>query len=313
MISPHNGSIEVRKARSFARRIIEHYLGSKPKRVVARGGGLTNFVFEVNHTKGDFIVRLSTSPEKVKHYLKEQWAIAQANKVGVPTAEVLEVGVEAVGVPHMVLRKVMGQEATHHPERFTVLREMGRLTALIHSISTSGFGHSFDWSSNQLSRNDTWKEYLHGELKVGPRVDLLDKHKMLDTAQIGRLRSIVHEIERWKPTPVLNHGDMRLKNVVVDDRGTITAVIDWEFCTSNVAPYWDLSVALHDLSVDAKQEFLVGYGLRDSKVREMAPIMKAINIINYAPFVERAAEEQDRAKLEQYRTRLAGALDLYSI
>ncbi len=65
---------------------------------------------------------------------------------------------------------------------------------------------------------------------------------------------------------------MRLKNVVVDDRGTITAVIDWEFCTSNLAPYWDLSVALHDLSIDAKQQFLVGYGLRDSKVREIAQL-----------------------------------------
>jgi len=91
----------------------------------------------------------------------------------------------------------------------------------------------------------------------------------------------------------------------------ITAVIDWECCASNVALYWDLSVALHDLSVDAKQEFLMGYGMNENKIREIAPLIKAINLINYAPYVERAAEERDRARLEQYRTRLSGALDLY--
>jgi aminoglycoside phosphotransferase (APT) family kinase protein len=313
MNAPAEASIDARKAESYARQIIEHHFGSKPKRVASMGGGLTNFVFEVNHAEGSFIVRMSTTPAKIKEYLKEQWAIARASEVGVPTAEVLEVGADVVDIPYMVMRKVDGHEGTRHPERFAILREMGRLTALIHSIRTSGFGHTFDWSSNQLSRNDTWKEYLHGELKVGARVDLLDEYDMLTKEQLKRLRSVVHEMERWDPSPVLNHGDMRLKNVVVDEAGVIMAVLDWEFCTSNVAPYWDLSVALHDLSVDAKQEFLAGYGLTDSEVRDVAPTLKAINLINYAPFVERAVEERDRAKLEQYRTRLTGALDLYSI
>jgi aminoglycoside phosphotransferase (APT) family kinase protein len=58
---------------------------------------------------------------------------------------------------------------------------------------------------------------------------------------------------------------MRLKNVMVDEAGKITAVIDWEFCSSNVAPYWDL--ALHDLSVDAKQAFLGGYGVSEGGAR----------------------------------------------
>ncbi|WP_245433814.1 phosphotransferase [Methylocystis hirsuta] len=41
-------------------------------------------------------------------------------------------------------------------------------------------------------------------------------------------------VRRWDPSPVLNHGDMRLKNVVADASGAITAVIDWECCASNV-------------------------------------------------------------------------------
>jgi hygromycin-B 4-O-kinase len=304
---------DARQARGYARRIVEHHLGGKAKRIAAKSGGITNFVFEVNHAEGDFIVRMGQDASKVKEYLKEQWAIARASEIGVPTAEVLEVGADLVPLPYMVSRKVQGTEAMHHPERFMILREMGRLTALIHGIETSGFGHTFDWSNNQLSRKDTWKEYLHSELKVGPRLDLLEQHSMLDKILMKRLKALWREVEGWNKAPVLNHGDMRLKNVMVDEAGQITAVIDWEFCTSNVAPYWDLSLALHDLSVDAKQEFLDGYGLSGARVREIAPVLKAINIVNYAPFVERAVEEGDKSKLEQYRTRLSGALDLYSL
>ena len=314
MSATRDAPIHPHKARSYAGKVIEHHFGSKPKRIVARGGGLTNFVFEVRHAEGDFIVRMNTTPDKLKDYLKEQWAIAKASEAGVPTAQILEVGADIIGMPYMVLPKIEGQEATHHPDRFAILREMGRLTALIHSIKTSGFGHTFDWSGNQLSRKETWKEYLQDELKVEARLDLLDEQDLLDAGQLKRLRSLVREMERWEePTPVLNHGDMRLKNVVADASGEVTAVIDWECCASNVAPYWDLSVALHDLSVDAKQEFLTGYGLKEDKVREIAPIIKAINVINYAPYVERAVAERDRAQLEQYRTRLSGALDLYSL
>jgi aminoglycoside phosphotransferase (APT) family kinase protein len=308
-------AFDERKTRGFVREIITHHFGgTKPRKVAALGGGLTNFVYEVNHPEGDFIVRMGTEPAKVKEYLKEQWAIAKAGDLGVPTAQVLEVGADLVPLPYMVSRKVEGTEATHHPERFAILREMGRLTAMIHSIETSGFGHTFDWSNNQLSRNDTWKDYLHGELKIGPRLQILEKHKMLEPGPLRRLRALVREMEGWKaPKPVLNHGDMRLKNVMVDEAGDITAIIDWEFCTSNIAPYWDLSLALHDLSIDAKHEFLKGYGLSEAELREVAPILKAINILNYAPFVERAADERDTPTLDQYRTRLSGALDLYSL
>ncbi len=194
-----------------------------------------------------------------------------------------------------------------------MLREMGRLTALIHTIPTRGFGHTFDWSSNQLSRKETWAECLKRELHIEQRLEVLETHKMLSQPQLKSLHATLEEIESVEADTVLNHGDMRLKNVMVNDASEITAVIDWEFCSSNVAPYWDLSLALHDLSIDAKQAFLGGYGVSETQVRAMVPILKALNVINYAPFFERAGEEKDERRLDQYRTRFSGALDLYSL
>jgi hypothetical protein len=93
----------------------------------------------------------------------------------------------------------------------------------------------------------------------------------------------------------------------------ITALIDWEDCVSNLAPEWELSLALHDLSIDEKQEFLEGYGLRADQVAKIAPVIKAMNLINYAPEIGRLADSNDTARLEQYRLRLSAALDLYSL
>lgn len=239
--------------------------------------------------------------------------MTKAREVGVPTPEILEVGCEAVPIPYMVSRRVEGREATHHPERLRILREMGRLTALIHTVPTHGFGRTFDWSRNRLSRNESWREYLQSELKVADRIEALERQRLLSPPQADALRTTFAEIETWTTPPVLNHGDVRLKNVLADETGDVTALIDWEFCSSNIAPYWDLSLALHDLSIDAKQEYLAGYGLSEDKIREMAPALKAFNLINYAPYAAEACSARDAARLDRYRTRLAGALDLFSL
>jgi hygromycin-B 4-O-kinase len=216
---PEPPTISERQARAMARAIITHHFGAKPRRVSPLSGGITNFVYEANHAEGDFIVRMSPQPAKVKEYLKEQWAMSQAHEVGVPVPQVLEVDADVVPIPYMVSRKVAGSEATHHPERMAALREMGRLTALIHTIPTSGFGHTFDWSSNQLSRKETWGEYLKRELNIEQRLKVLETNKMLSKPQLKTLHATLKEIEGLEADTALNHGDMRLKNVMVDQGG----------------------------------------------------------------------------------------------
>lgn len=309
MSTAEAGALNAGMARRMAGEVLKHLLGGKPKHVTPLGGGLTNFVFEARHAEGDLIVRLSANPAKVKEYLKEQWAMSRARERGVPVPEVLEVGTEPIPFPYMVSRKVKGTEGTHHPERMRVVREMGRLARLIHGVPTRGFGHTFDWSENRLSRNDTWADYLAREFRGQQRLALLEQQGMLSKHALKALRAALAQIEAWEPDPALNHGDLRLKNVIAGPDGEVEAVLDWEFCTSNVAPHWDLSLALHDLSVDAKDEFLAGYGMTPREVLDAAPVWR---VLNYAAVVERAAEEKDQPTLDRLRTRLSGGLDLYA-
>lgn len=306
-------SIGGRGASRLARRVIEHHFGSPPSRVARATGGLTNLVFKVRHAEGDFVVRMSPTPEKISTYMKEQWAVAKARKAGVPTPEILEVGNEAIPYPYMISRTVEGREATTHPERIAIVKQMGRYAALVNSIETHDFGGVFDWSHNTLSRKATWADYLRDELELEARLDVLKHNKMLTAARARQLKATLKELGGTVERGSLNHGDVRLKNVLVDEKGNVCAIIDWEHATSNVAPHWELSLALHDLAIDEKQEFLEGYGIADRELLEIAPAVKALNVLNYAPRVEQLAEAGEDAHLERLRIRLSGALDLYAL
>lgn len=304
---------EIDKFRSLAREAAKHHFGSYPKRIIHRAAGLTNFVFSFTNDDGEFVIRISPDPVRINSFIKEQWAERAARDAGVPTPRILEVGFELIQFPYMIASAVDGQEATHHPKRLEILREMGRYAALINTIRTKGFGQTFDWSENRLSFNATFKEYLYAEFRFEEKLESLRRHKVITEKRSRALTRIFAQAAKSGPRPVLNHGDIRLKNVIVSDEGKIKAIIDWEGCTSNVAPAWELSLALHDLGVDGKQLFLEGYGLSEKKFLDRLPLLKAFNIANYASAVEEIAAAKDRTSLALYRLRLSGALDLYSV
>jgi aminoglycoside phosphotransferase (APT) family kinase protein len=190
---------------------------------------------------------------------------------------------------------------------------MGRCAALVNSIPGDGFGGKFNPREQRLSDNPGWRDFLRTELRMEERIQVLEAARMMDARRLERIRTVLEHAADGQPRPVLNHGDLRLKNVLVDDEGRIRAILDWENCSSNLAPQWEFSLALHDLSIDNKQEFIRGYGLSPAGVLELAPVMQALNAINYAPHVRHAVERNDTSRLEWYRLRFRGALDLYPV
>jgi aminoglycoside phosphotransferase (APT) family kinase protein len=308
----HHSESKINKARALVREIVDHYLGSAKSSTRHLAGGKTNFVFEVRHGSEDLIVRINADVTKLQSFLKEQWVVTRVRKLGVPTPEILEVSNESVEWPYMISRRVTGSEATFHPRRARIIYEAGRYAAIINSVRTHGFGATFDWSENKLSRHGTWNEFLNEELQLSDRLKTLARHRLITQRTKEKLRSILAGVAKNATKPRLNHGDLRLKNVLVDKKGKITAIVDWEHSVSNIRA-WELSVALHDLTIDEKQQFLSGYGIADKQMDQISPATKALNIINYAPVVENLTARERTQKLKSYRMRLKGYLDLYSI
>jgi len=303
-------SRDVEEYRDRARSVIKHHLGAV-KRVNYLSSGRTNFVFECFVSEGEFVVRISPHAHHLNLFIKEQWATNAAKNAGIPVAEILEVGAELIDFPYMITRKTAGLDAEDHPKRLEILKELGKLGARINSIRTKGFGETFDWSDNKLSKNATFEDWLFGEFDAVGKLETLRKNGLIDTERVSELQDIFVSASAIRSRPVLNHGDLRLKNAIVDTSGKILAVIDWERCMSNISPSWELSTALHDLGIDGKQQFIEGYGIKPKQLANTIPLIRAFNIANYARSSETLGK--NKKDLELYRLRLNGLLDLYSI
>ena len=313
MPSTKNASAtQVDKFRELARLVLKHHFGNSAGRLTAKSGGISNFVFEAKHAEGDFIVRVSPDKARLNAFIKEHWCERAARQAGVPTAEILETGAAIIPFPYAISRSVEGAEATDHPERGKIITELGRYAKTLNSIHTRGFGETFDWSNNELSRNKTLKEYLEGEYRYEARIETLTRSGLLPAETIKSVKRIARELLKIKTRPALNHGDLRLKNVIANQAGKIIAIIDWEKATSNIAPHWEFSVALHDVGVDEREQFVTGYGMTPKRLSEIAPFVKVFNLLNYTDKINEALAAKDKAALARFRMRLSGAFDLYS-
>ena len=299
----------IRHYRNLAKTIVQSHFGKPASRIVYKSSGRTNYVFAVNHVEGQFVVRISPDLDRLRAFQKERWASQKAREAGVPTPEVIDVGNDAVSEPYMITRRVTGSEATQHPQRKRIVHEMGEYAAVINSIHTDGYGSDFDWTSNG-TKHKSWVDYVEDEYALEKRLQLFAEHDLLGDEQLKELSRILEDAKTRRHEASLNHGDMRLKNMIVDEGGDIVAIVDWEECLSTIAPEWELSIALHDLTIDEKHVFIEGYGLSVHEVEEMAPLIKAFNILNYYQAIEGAKDDKS---LDEIKLRLKGALDLYSL
>lgn len=312
MDEPPDRPATIRHYRRLANRIVQAHFGAPPSRIVYKRSGRTNNVFSINHVEGQFVVRISPDLGNLEAFRKELWATQKVRAAGVPSPEVLAVGNDIISEPYMIVRRVTGSEASHHPKRDRIVHEMGRYAQIINSIRTKNFGGHFDWETNAF-KNRTWPDYLQDEWQIDKRLHVFSQHKILPDSEVKKLVKIIDETKALRIHPSLSHGDLRLKNVIVDDDGEIAAILDWEDCLSTIGPQWELSIALHDLSIDEKHLFIEGYGLGVEEIEEMAPLIKAFNIINYSDAIQLAIESKDEKALAEFRLRLSGGLDLYSL
>lgn len=303
--------IEPEHGFDLAQSVIREQVGSAPTRIERAQGGLRNLVYQVDHPEGNFVIRISNNPTKVSVFQKEQVVTKRVRSAGIPAPEIVHVGADSDGLPYMLQVRASGNEASTHALRPAILREMGRYASLIHKVETRGFGHDITWPDED-GYLVSWSDFLEHEIKLENRLAILEEQQMLNAEQTARLRDILVTVDDSQ-APALNHGDLRLKNVLVDEEGNITSIIDWEDCISSLAPQWEWSVALHDLSIDEKQEFLDGYGVSTETVKELSALTKALNLINYAPVVERQVFKGRTERIEKLKVRLSGALDLFSL
>jgi len=94
-------------------------------------------------------------------------------------------------------------------------------------------------------------------------------------------------IEKVKPKNVFLHGDLHFKNMLVDENGIVSGIIDWG--DINIGhPACDLNVAYSFLPPDARSDFFKEYGDVDEETKILArliaiyiPILIMMQAIDY--------------------------------
>ena len=111
------------------------------------------------------------------------------------------------------------------------LREIPMPEDWKYAIANAAGGPCFDYRINAAQDDD------EGVWVVGP---FLNEHDFNEIQQCGALPEVVHH---GGHRMVFTHGDLNMRNVLVDEYGRLSGVVDWEHA-GWFPEYWDYTKAL---------------------------------------------------------------------
>lgn len=245
--------------------------------------GSVNKVFIVEAASQKVVIRLSSEDAALGEYEKEAWCIKQAAARGVPVPSVVGVG-RCEGYAYIVQSHISGDDGrVSRAPKLGIWRELGKYAKLIHSISVSGIGVTLS-EITQGDARKSWLQYLESNIESLTNDGPLITHKVLTPHQSKYVRSVFAGLRGREFKFGLNHGDISLKNAIIDKHGTIT-LIDWGAAEASVVPHHEL-IELYRMNMregdpdNAQiQAFLDGYGISPAEFKRMRPELETLLVL----------------------------------
>ena len=247
------------------------------------GKGSVNKVFIVETVKNKVVVRMSERHDALDEYAKEAWCLEQAAARGVLVPSVISVG-RCAGNAYIVQSYIAGDEGRDsHVSKYGIWRELGSYARLIHSIGVSGFGLKL----SQLTRGDaqqSWLKYVDYNIASLDENDPLIKLGVLTQPQSKVIKGVFADLRGREFTFGLNHGDISLKNTIIDVRGVVS-LLDWGSAEASLVPHHDLiqilKMNMSEGDPDGEQilAFLDGYGISPAEYERMMPELESLLVL----------------------------------
>jgi aminoglycoside phosphotransferase (APT) family kinase protein len=294
----------------LASTIISSFLNGPPveiKPVVGKGNVNKVFIAEaVNHK---VVIRMSDRGEALDEYNKEAWCIEQAAAKGIPVPSVLGIG-QCEGNAYIIESYIAGDDGIQSPTlKLRIWRELGKYARLIHSIGVQGFGARLS-EITRGNAQESWVRYLEYNIENLTENDPLIKRKVLTRLQSKLIRNIFADLRRHEFTFGLIHGDLSLRNTIVDKCGRVH-LLDWGSAEAGIVPHHDLveMLMMNMISGDPEdaqiRAFLDGYEISQAEFKQMMPQLESLLVLrtfNYLRSVvdwnaEMVADSVFRARL----------------
>jgi aminoglycoside phosphotransferase len=247
------------------------------------GRGSVNKVFVVGSGGDKVVVRMSARTDAPDEYAKEAWCIERAAALGVPIATILAVG-RCDGHAYIIQSYVAGDEGrdSRVPEQH-IWRELGKHAKLIHSVEVSGFGLKLS-DMTQGDGRASWLRYLQYNIESLTEDDQLIELSVVTKSQSKIVKAIFASLKTREFVFGLNHGDISLRNTIVDAHGVVN-LLDWGSAEASIVPHHDLIQMLktnmleNDPDHDALRAFLDGYGISQTEFKRMMPELESLLLL----------------------------------
>ena len=253
------------------------------------GVGDSNVNYLVENSNPKIVIKLSKSYREYKayeEYKKEAWCIKKAEKLGIPTPTILDVGRQhsrayqiqtyVEGTP---VADLDGTSTFSKAVKLKVWHKLGEYTKLINSIPTTGWGENLVDETGKFA--DSWEKYILYNINSLNKNDELIKMGVLTIKTSDKLRNIFQSLQNKKFSFGLCHNDTALRNTIIDSHGKIY-LLDWGTARAEIVPHCDLNEILSASRPDEKtlQTFLDGYGISKENFEQMKPDLHALKILN---------------------------------
>lgn len=287
---PENSPLQAKKNQKLlshlpaARTILENELGEAihDSQVHPITIGLTNFVYRARVSRErEFIVRLNISSDqdyRSRMYQRSSFVTRKFLAHGLRVNRVLSTG--TVPFAYSLEECLPGFSAdrlTSPKARQGVFLEMGKFMKQVNTLTNVGFGQEFDYGYENSPALGTVSEFLQFS-RTQLLSPLLQEEGIISLSEAHDLCNRFHALYSGNYSVGYVHGDLRLENVLTNDKGYLIGIVDWDLVRLDLTPLADLAQALSTSSLPEQElsypqsEFerralLAGYGVDYERLR----------------------------------------------
>lgn len=193
-------------------------------------------------------------------------------------------------------------------------KRLGSIARSINNVSCRGFGTKFSLASNSFQKS-SWKELIQSEVEQAG-FNAAVTAGFLSLAGSACLQKRIRSLEQLAFTPCLYHVDFaeNWSNVLIDNHGSIRAIIDWEMAGSGPALHFEFANTLYVMMRDGRSKreiarnfeaFLSGYGITFNEYREFyAHDVETLILLLAVQKLRRYIDLDQQGKLREHRWRV---------